>query len=267
MTGFVDRVRLLLQGRSQEPGVSGQSNRQTFPKQTKSGGARWAEQDEDLFSPDKAGHKSSPQNNPQQSRSFVTVYYVWGTLALLMTGFAIGGVVWHFGPLFSQRPSAESVRLPDPMRALPEDTKTALLSPAPELAAQLKRSFLGKPDAICSELNELGLGNSGWNKAPFKRDRWQCASDLVPLTTPSVDFGSTTLFFLLRGPSEDKIDYLRLKLVVEDLRQKSIGLDAVWLVIDSLSGRYGWTVPDAFRQAIADFSSLWRQRTMGSVCR
>jgi hypothetical protein len=139
---------------------------------------------------------------------------------------------------------------------LDEGAKTALLSQSPELDAKLKRGFLGKPDQLCAELHALGLENKGWIKAPFQRGRWQCASDLVPLTTPSVDFGSTTLFFLLRGPSEEKIDYLRLKLAVEDARQKEIGQEAVWLVIDALAARYGWTVPDSFRQAIADFRHL-----------
>ncbi|WP_298957740.1 DUF6030 family protein [uncultured Roseibium sp.] len=144
----------------------------------------------------------------------------------------------------------------DPLQPFDPDMRSVLLNRSPELAAELKRSFLGKPDALCAELKALGLENPGWKKAPFQRGRWQCASDLVPLTTPSVDFGSTTLFFLLRGPSEEQIDYLRLKLVVEDPKQKQIGLNAVWLVIDALSSRYGWTVPRAFRQAIADFGQI-----------
>jgi len=145
---------------------------------------------------------------------------------------------------------------PDPLGALQENTREVLLARSPELSAELKRSFLGKPDALCDELRAIGLDNPGWRRAPFQTKRWQCASDLVELTTPSVDFGPTTLFFLLRGPSQEKVDYLRLKLVVEDPRQKQVGLDAVWLVIDALAARYGWTVPDDFRTAVAGFEKL-----------
>ncbi|PVB63474.1 hypothetical protein DCO57_01340 [Labrenzia sp. 011] len=144
----------------------------------------------------------------------------------------------------------------DPLLPLGDRERKELLDPSPELGATLKSGFHGKPAALCAELHGLGLENPGWKKAPFRQDRWQCASELVPLTTPSVDYGSTTLFFLLRGPSEDRIDYLRLKLVVEDPKQKQIGLDAVWLVIDALTGRYGWTVPDSFREAVSRFKGL-----------
>jgi hypothetical protein len=175
---------------------------------------------------------------------------------LLIAGVAAGAAVWHFRNVPEASQAADMPALPDPLLPLPDATRTALLNPKPELAAELKRTFLGRPDALCEELGRLGLDNPGWKKAPFHKDRWQCASDLVPLTTPSVDYGSTTLFFLLRGPSEDKIDYLRLKLVVEDPKQKQIGLEAVWLVIDALAGRYGWTVPEGFREAISGFGKL-----------
>jgi hypothetical protein len=175
-------------------------------------------------------------------------------LALLMLGSAVAGVVVH---LQRTAPKGElAASLADPLLPLPRNAREALLNPAPELGAELKRGFTGEPDALCDELRALGLGNAGWRRAPFHKQRWQCASELVALTTPSVDFGSTTLFFVLRGPSEDRIDYLRLKLVVEDPRQKQIGLDAVWLVIDALATRYGWTVPDSFRRAIAGFRPL-----------
>ncbi|GAB4511987.1 MAG: hypothetical protein Tsb0019_08080 [Roseibium sp.] len=186
----------------------------------------------------------------------MTLFYVWGTLALLAAGFAIAGVVFHISQNAPSETGPAGPLQADPLSPLEAPVREALLNPAPELAAELKRSFLGRPDRLCDELRALGLANPGWRRAPFRRDRWQCASDLVPLTTPSVDFGPTTLFFLLRGPSEDRIDYLRLKLVVEDPRQKEIGLEAVWLVIDALSGRYGWTVPDGFRESVAGFNKL-----------
>lgn len=225
-------------------------------------GPRWADQEDDPFQQPEdrlqdrgaAVHRSTGEGNVR--RPFVTPYYFWGTLALLTAGFAVGGVTLNVLKDWTNQPVSTGPGLPDPLLPLQETAREALLRPAPELAAELKRSFLGKPDALCAELQELGLTNRGWRKAPFHKDRWQCASDLVPLTTPSVDYGATTLFLLLRGPDEDKIDYLRLKLVVEDPRQKEIGLEAVWLVIDALAGRYGWTVPDTFRKAVSGFSKL-----------
>lgn len=63
-------------------------------------------------------------------------------------------------------------------------------------------------------------------------------------------------FLSAARPIGKSIDYLRLKLVVEDPRQMQIGLDAVWLVIDALSLRYGWTVPEVFREAVSGFRQL-----------
>jgi|GEM_PF-3402484 len=255
MAGLADRLRRQLSGiaaraggRDGAPG----SERRAAPR---SKGPHWAGEETD--SPAGTGWNSAAAGGPRQpQKPFVTPYYVWGTLALLMAGFALGVLLWQYRQTLLPEAEVNRPLLGDPLSPLEEHARSELLKPAPELGAELKRSFLGKPEALCAELRSLGLENPGWKKAPFQTGRWQCASDLVPLTTPSVDFGSTTLFFLLRGPSEDKIDYLRLKLVVEDPKQKQIGLDAVWLVIDALAGRYGWTVPDSFRAAISDFRFL-----------
>ncbi len=255
MAGVADKVRQLLT----RPAYSG-NDRDGDPPQSRqvrsqAPGPHWAEQDPDLFDlPQRhASQKARPRDKKQP---FVTPYYIWGTLAVVMAGIASGALYWHVRVTEADEPVPDSVAYTDPLLPLEKSARTALLNPAPELSAELKRSFMGKPDALCKELQSLGLENGGWRRAPFQRGRWQCASDLVPLTTPSVDYGGSTLFFLLRGPSQDKVDYLRLKLVVEDPRQKQIGLDGVWLVIDVLAGRYGWTVPDAFRDAIADFDEL-----------
>ncbi|MBD8874959.1 DUF6030 family protein [Roseibium polysiphoniae] len=145
---------------------------------------------------------------------------------------------------------------PDPLAGFSADAQDSLTAPDIQVPARLKLTFLGKPEELCAELTEIGLPNGGWTKAPFRRGRWQCASDVVPLTTPSVDFGSATLFFLLRGGSEDRVDYLRLKLNVEDPRQMEYGEATVRSVIGALSDRYSWAVPDRFLQAISDFEAL-----------
>lgn len=236
-------------------GRGGQSRPRPGPR---SKGPRWAEPDRETL-PD-GGKPDNPGLPPRvarsRSRAQVTPYYIWGTLALLAAGFAAGGLFLHLVQQRGEDSVVSSPLMPDPLSSLQPPARDVLLAPEPELAAELKRSFLGRPDQLCDELRALGLGNPGWRRAPFSADRWQCASDLVPLTTPSVDYGSTTLFFLLRGPSENRIDYLRLKLVVEDPRQMQIGLDAVWLVIDALALRYGWTVPEVFREAVSGFRQL-----------
>jgi hypothetical protein len=254
MAGLADKLRQLLgAGMPAKPGQEKEA--QVVRKAVRrTSGPRWAEPVADHFADPAATPKSS---RALRSRTpFVTSYYVWGTLALLAAGASIGVLTLKIVQDDGMPQATSGTGLADPLQSLEPTSRENLLRQSPELSAELKRSFLGKPDALCEELRELGLENAGWRKAPFKTDRWQCASDLVLLTTPSVDFGATTLFFLLRGSSEDRVDYLRLKLVVEDPRQKTIGLEAVWLVIDALAGRYGWTVPDAFRKAVSDFDQL-----------
>ena len=150
----------------------------------------------------------------------------------------------------------EPPRVPDPLFFLSEAEKRALTRPNAAGPGRLTLTFSGEPDALCKELAALGLDNTGWQRAPFLSGRWQCASGAVPLSTPSVDYGAATLFFLLRGPSRTKVDYLRLKLNVEDPRQMDHGQAMARRVIDALSGRYGWAVPEAFMQAVAGFHQL-----------
>lgn len=254
MSGLAHKLKMLWQNAGASARRQSRKHGVQQREAARGTGPRWADHDTgaDLGLEQQRQEQSQ---DPDTQRPSVTPYYVWGTLAILAVGFAVGTFYWHQKQLALENVE-DAPAYGDPLVQLDEGAKTALLSQSPELDAKLKRGFLGKPDQLCAELHALGLENRGWNKAPFQRGRWQCASDLVPLTTPSVDFGSTTLFFLLRGPSEEKIDYLRLKLAVEDARQKEIGQEAVWLVIDALAARYGWTVPDSFRQAIADFRHL-----------
>lgn len=145
---------------------------------------------------------------------------------------------------------------PDPLAGFDAGTRQTLTEPEVMVPATLKLGFRGDPQSLCDEMGAMGLENNGWNRAPFISGAWQCASTLVPLTTPSVDYGPATLFFLLRGNAADKVDYLRLKLNVEDPKQKEVGEKAARLVISALSDRYGWAVPDEFLQAIRDFKPL-----------
>ncbi len=145
---------------------------------------------------------------------------------------------------------------PDPLQTYSADMTHQLVAPTLTVPARLKLIFAGHPDDLCRELAGLGLPNSGWRRAPFVKGRWQCASDVVPLSTPSVDYGAATLFFLLRGPSDDRVDYLRIKLNVEDPRQMEHGRDMARSVIKALSERYSWAVPDRFFEAVRAFEPL-----------
>ena len=90
--------------------------------------------------------------------------------------------------------------IPDPLANLPRGIQQELLNATFQLPAELKLTFIGKPQELCEELARLGLKNSGWHKALFSASRWQCVSDLAQLTTPSVDYGPATLFFCPSRP-------------------------------------------------------------------
>ncbi|KZM50264.1 DUF6030 family protein [Labrenzia sp. OB1] len=254
MAGWNDRLRHWFSGAAARDRNPEDAQRPVRRSGSGSKAPHWAVEESDPTAAPGTSTRADGKSDPGRETPFVTHYYVWGTLAILLLAAATGGIIWQLQQGTDARVAGP--RFSDPLLPLGERERNELLNPSPELSAELKRGFHGKPSALCMELHDLGLENHGWKRALFQQDRWQCASDLVQLTTPSVDYGSTTLFFLLRGPSQDKIDYLRLKLVVEDPKQKQIGLDAVWLVIDALTARYGWTVPDPFRQAISGFEKL-----------
>lgn len=214
--------------------------------------ARWGLEDTDLLEEEKSGGVQPKATglwallarNPRIIRNGVLLATPFLILAIL----AIALLAEPFNP-FGQ-PPASPIAPPDPLADLPASLRSELVAPGTQLPARLKLTFTGKPEDLCAELNALGMENNGWRRAPFQRSRWQCASDLVDLTTASVDYGPATLFFLLRGPQETKIDYLRLKLNVEDPKQMQLGRDAMRQVIGELSERYAWAVPEPFFEAI-----------------
>lgn len=198
-----------------------------------------------------AGRARAAQSGHPDRRKMI--FYV---LPLLICG-AVAAILFAIGREDTVPPPVEQkARLPDPLAGYPEKVKQELLAPEARVPATLKLTFTGDPADLCGELAALGLENNGWRRAAFSGDRWQCNSDLVALTTPSVDYGPSTLFFLMRGPDEETVDYLRLKLNVEDPKQMEIGQEAARLVIGALSDRYAWAVPDKFLEAIAQFKPL-----------
>ncbi|MEC9471886.1 MAG: hypothetical protein VYA18_19350, partial [Pseudomonadota bacterium] len=77
-----------------------------------------------------------------RKRAQVTPYYIWGTLALLAAGFAVGGLFLHLAGQGSEESVATAPLMPDPLSSLQSPAKQVLLAPEPELSAELKRSFL-----------------------------------------------------------------------------------------------------------------------------
>ncbi len=197
------------------------------------------------------GAQASQFGLPDRRKVFFYILPLLIFIAAAATLFALGRKDTAPPP-----PIEKTVTLPDPLAGYPEKVKQELLAPEARVPATLKLTFTGKPGDLCQELAALGLENNGWRRAAFSGDRWQCNSDLVALTTPSVDYGPATLFFLMRGPDAETVDYLRLKLNVEDPKQMDIGQDAVRLVIGALSDRYAWAVPDKVLDAIAHFRPL-----------
>ncbi len=241
------------------PEASNRGGRSRFSTDHKGQGLRWGDE-ENL----PAGKGSQWHVYPvSQLRSLVKMRAglrsAGRTLLFLAPVFiALLAVLAYFVAQSKQTEQADPspVELPDPLGNLPQTVRSELTAPETKLPAVLKLTFTGNPVDLCSELAAVGMENSGWKRAPFTRSRWQCASDLVRLTTPSVDYGPATLFFVLRGPDAAHIDHLRLKLNVEDPAQLEIGQEAARLVIGELSKRYAWAVPEKFLQAIANFEAL-----------
>ncbi|MTH96770.1 DUF6030 family protein [Roseibium sp. RKSG952] len=175
-------------------------------------------------------------------------------LPLLLLAFA--GVSYGLAVMLRPAPEAAAVLQPDPLAALPPGLRDTLTRPETEMPAKMTLVFSGQPQALCDQLDAIGLKNNGWRRAPFHQDRYQCASETLALTSPGRGYGPATLFFLLRGPDQNSIDYLRLKLVVEGLEQVKAGQEAVRLVIGELSDRYGWAVPETFLAAVDAFKPL-----------
>ena len=67
----------------------------------------------------------------------MTPYYIWGTLALLAAGFAVGGLFLHLVQQRGEDSVVSSPLMPDPLSSLQPPARDVLLAPEPELAADL----------------------------------------------------------------------------------------------------------------------------------
>lgn len=157
----------------------------------------------------------------------------------------------------STEPEAVEVAPQDPLSDFTHEVRQRLTGVTAEVPARMKVIFAGKPADLCNELAALGLPNSGWQAAPFHKGRWQCASDLVSFGEATIDFDPATVFFLLRGGSENRVDYLRLKLNGKNPTGAADAQEMVQDVLLALSRRYSWDVPEAFLTAISEYAPFY----------
>ncbi|HUG63029.1 MAG TPA: DUF6030 family protein, partial [Methylomirabilota bacterium] len=90
---------------------------------------------------------------------------------------------------------------------------------------------------------------------------WECASDLAPLpgsvTPPAAaaesadaEWRPSTLFFVARGPAEDRVGTIRFKLNLDDPSVDAEGRDALLAALARLSGPLAWSIPKEVESAI-----------------
>jgi len=178
-------------------------------------------------------------------------------LMVLAAGLAVVSMVEELQFWRSTEPEIKEVSAPDPLSQFTQEVRQRLTGVTAEVPARMKVIFAGKPTDLCGELSALGLPNSGWQAAPFHRDRWQCASDLVSFGEATIDFDPATVFFLLRGASEDRVDYLRLKLNGKNPTGAADAQEMVQDVLLALSRRYSWDVPESFLTAISEYAPFY----------
>ncbi len=179
----------------------------------------------------------------------------WGLQAV---GFVPGGG--------ASRDQAQAIPVPppvpvpasrDPLDRLPKSLVSGLLAPQEsDGVAGFIRIRQVAPEELCALLGTLGLPMSEWGPAPFQSGVWQCASEVMPLVTESVDFDRTTLFAIVRGSAPERVDGLRLKLVAPDPSLSAHGLEGVELVLAAVAERYQLDWPDGFRPALAGFAAF-----------
>jgi len=139
---------------------------------------------------------------------------------------------------------------PDPLGALAPEPRARLLAPALDRPATFKRTYGGHPKDLCAAIDRLGVPMSDWKPDPFVAGFWYCASDLVRIGREAPDGRRSTLFVNLRGPAEEALTTVRLKLSGDNPASAEAARAALLRVLDAIGGRYGWPWPDALEQAV-----------------
>ena len=122
-----------------------------------------------------------------------------------------------------------------------------LLAPLQRDAVSFHRYALVSPDDLCHRWPVAISRPTG--SSPLQRQKSECTSltEGVAENDPEARY---RLFTIARGPSDDRIDDVRIKLSADSPEGVSAGALALRARFASLYGRLGWPVPDALSEAI-----------------
>ncbi|NRG19316.1 hypothetical protein HPQ64_16615 [Rhizobiales bacterium] len=140
---------------------------------------------------------------------------------------------------------------PDPLAGLPEDARKRLTDPAPDKPDLFKLVYGGHPRDLCAAFEGVGVPMSAWTPDPLRDGGWQCSSELVAVGKENGQGGQSTIFVSLRGASEDRLGFLRVKLNGDNPDTLSEAKAATREVLDQVAGRYGWEWPSALYDALS----------------
>ncbi len=142
------------------------------------------------------------------------------------------------------------VKARDPLFYVPRELVTELTAPEPVANETFRRVFLASPATLCAALGRYGISGAKMRHNPVLSDQWNCDSDLVAFGAPADGMLPSSLFVSLRGHRPDKVDYIRLKL---NLNQPATAEDvklAATNALKGLHGMLGWNLPDEVVNAI-----------------
>ena len=182
-------------------------------------------------------------------------------LAVVMIATAAGGSWWLLRKDGAGEPETGELALDqalpaaDPLGGLPEDARIRLTDPVPDKPDLFKLVYGGHPRDICSAFNRVGVPMSAWSPDPLKDGGWQCSSELVAVGEESDEGKQSTIFVSLRGKSEGRLDFVRIKLNGDNPETLGKVKIATREVLDQVAGRYGWEWPPALYDAVSSARS------------
>jgi hypothetical protein len=146
-------------------------------------------------------------------------------------------------------------RIPDPMAGLDPALARELLARTSPVGQPFRFNVGIPPAAICAAMAEAGLTNPGWSE---DGGEWICESDLVavPGTGEAPGVAPVTLYFVGRGPAENRMTILRFKLNLDDPDGGAAGRDALVGALRRLEGPIAWSMSPAVEAAIRDGRKL-----------
>lgn len=139
---------------------------------------------------------------------------------------------------------------PDPLAGLSEQARKRLTDPAPDRPDLFRLVYGGHPRDLCAAFEGVGVPMSAWTPDPLENGGWQCSSELVTVGEENGRGRQSTIFVSLRGVSEDRLGFLRIKLNGDNPDTLGEVKAATRDVLDQVAGRYGWEWPSELYDAI-----------------